>query len=98
MKIQDAAGSIWLRNRLRAWLGIESAADVYIAGTLYTKEKLEELFQRVETLEQAYAQDPRRAEIAKEKAEAPQVMGGFTPRSKRIREWESQHRAQPKKD
>ena len=61
-----------------------------------THTLIQQLEARIKDLEEAYAQDPRRAEIAKEKAEAPQVMGGFVPRSKRIRAWEEQRRAQPK--
>jgi len=60
-------------------------------------EQLETLTKRMDDLEAAYAADPRRAEIAKEKAEQPNHIAGFTPRSKRIAAWEGQRKAEPKK-
>lgn len=98
MTVQDAID--WLRNKLRSWLELPEMQD-----QLDMIEKLERsddeqirlLKGRIEELESAYAVDPRRAEIAKEKADKLNVVPGFTPRSKRIATWEGQRRAEPKK-
>ena len=90
------------RTWLRDWLGVKTIdlSDLYEAlmdsdGHLVNVGELEA---RVKALQDAYAEDPRRKEIEKEKAEAPTVMGGFRPRSARIRAWEQDRKAKPKSE
>lgn len=99
MTIQDAIN--WLRAKLRDWLGVKDVdlSQIYSALRDQSGNMIDtlDLKLRIETLETAYAADPRRAEIAKEKAEQPNHIAGFTPRSKRIAAWQDQRRAEPKK-
>lgn len=93
-----------LRVRLHLWLVAE---PIRLSTVAMRKEWLDDLSvvideqnklkDRVQALEEAYAADPRRAEIAKEKAEQPNHIAGFTPRTKRIAAWQDQRRAEPKK-
>lgn len=95
-----------LRRWMLKWLDVPDYREVQSLLTQETDRRLEhdrlnsesiiELTARVETLENAYANDPRRAEIEKQKAEQPITMGGFTPRSKRIAVWQAERRAKPK--
>jgi hypothetical protein len=99
MTIQDLLN--WMRAKLRAWLGVKDVdlKDLYDAlmdkdGQLVRSEHLRD---RLDELAEAYAKDPRRIEIAKEKAEKLNVVPGFTPRSARISRWEADRKATPKK-
>lgn len=103
MPDQDAWGMMtigslpnWIRNGLRRWLGIPEP-QITIDDISAVVDEQNKLKDRVQALEDAYAADPRRAEIAKEKAEQTNHLPGFTPRSKRIATWEGQRKAEPKK-
>lgn len=95
-----------MREKLRQMLitfllGGEHVFPQYVLLTeeavTWRDEATRALEKRIDDLEKAYANDPRRLEIAKEKAEAPKAMGGFIPRSKRVAIWEGERRAKPKK-
>lgn len=91
MTIQDLINKLrkWLQN----WIGLQNY--------LTKKEQLDDLgmlveaqnqlTERIEALEQAYLEDPRRKEIAAEKEQAKNLVPGFRPFSKRKAAWEKAH-------
>jgi hypothetical protein len=99
MTVQDLLN--WLRAKLRAWLGVKDISLNDIFEAIMDKQghfiRSEDLRDRLDELAEAYAKDPRRIEIAKEKAEKLNVVPGFTPRSARISRWEADRKATPKK-